>query len=391
MNILRQITIGPLVFLFLIFFPGAAPVFGSEVNDSEKEGVTIGHYDISRYYTGENPVTGSIGSHWAISFDTRIIRGTNSHFRLLEQRYQQEHVDSIRDRLDTLILRFKDTWGTGDNWQNSEGIYAAHLAVLEDLRKAALENKKNVDDLYRGIQGASGIREVINSQAQAQTLLHTIQERIQNYTRAMNEITVQMEQINTMEDQLAEALETWGYYRTQAEKSDRIMEENAPVMYPGTPEYYYNTGLDTLNWIDERGTVHLFVVTDDGLAWKPFDPAYSGISIERNSVGEYILKRKEGITTYYDADGQYAGELDPSGKRVQVSRSGNRIQQISLQDGVTIRFQYNADGKLSRITGPDDRIIHYEYTGDLLTGVTDTNGAAIQYRYEEGILADEEP
>ena len=105
------------------------------------------------------------------------------------------------------------------------------------------------------------------------------------------------------------------------------------------------------------------------------------------STGQWVLKRKNNLTYYFDSNGALAQISDPNGNTLTFTYSGGLLTQASNNFGNSITFQYSG-GRISSITDPRGQSISYTYTDSDLTGVSYPDGRSLGYAYANHNMTD---
>lgn len=297
-------------------------------------------FDLTRTYTTDTEIDGSFGKNWLSSLDSRLIFG------------------------------------------------------LYPVNKAA--NEKVYDDtILKTVQELNALYDLKDSlsvQSDSETLNQTIQNEMdmKHYEEAEN-------LIDAYKSSLFEQTE---YYNELEEKNQinmYITEKNSSALFPGTPDYYRYTGIETITLIDTSGHTHLFKNSDlsavmnavdaaDGTMWYASQDAdYS--SITKTSDG-YIVTRLNGFILHYSPEGLLIRETDAYGNWISFNRENQKIADIETSTGCGYTVTYAGQYISSVVSDADPgNCVHFSYTENRISSITDSYGDTVFYTWDKGLLS----
>ncbi|AEE16752.1 RHS repeat-associated core domain-containing protein [Treponema brennaborense] len=354
---------------------------------------TIGYggFPVLRGYRTHNPITGSIGTGWITSLDTRIIRGFDSGIPQKVTSYYQNAVLPMR----TYVSNLKKEYVSGHNYPAETDYhqivtdYKKLIVTWEELLVRAQANTAQaarVRNINSGTKAADiSERSLLN----AQRIQDSVSETLERYRAELSRCMEQEQLIEQKELLLAKTEETYAQFLKEQEKMNAVQERNQFVNYEGTPQWYRETGFDTLNLIDTKGIIRLYKPTDENKTeWRQVNTVESQKQqIAANGNG-FTLSHVNGTNTYYNEWGLYIGETDRNGNSITVNRTENgTITDITTSSGERYTVTYTGN-RISSITNgrdPSERVT-YTYAGNKLTSVTDVDKDTVHYEYEENRL-----
>ncbi|MFW6232332.1 MAG: hypothetical protein ACOC37_04685, partial [Spirochaetota bacterium] len=191
----------------------------------------------------------------------------------------------------------------------------------------------------------------------------------------------------------------------EANAAEAMRERNRYVVKDGDPSFLYLTGADTLNLIDESGTVRAYRITTapdydsgqlhpdgsvnlypNGAETESVQPNDETLRIEPD--GSYTLTKKTGERYRYDFYGKLSRIENLNGVVVTFGYEANYgLTSIEPSHGLVLSVETNEDNLITAITGPEGLSVSYGYdAAGRLESVTDTAGDTVTYGYSGTLL-----
>ena len=210
--------------------------------------------DLRRTYRPSYTSNGSLGSNWAFSYDTRIIRGYNTDYAGYAREMRRLASDTLR------------LWNTANSNYNTA---MAELNRALAATKTAITSAQNLLNLADSILASA--RQIRNSSVRS-TKVSAAEQRKTTAARLLNEAKAEKQKVLTAQAQLKALLpgiqnmrrtyESLNRTALQAEQAkthgDIQVYLNRHSIFPGDPAHLAETGLNTITLVDENGAPHLY-------------------------------------------------------------------------------------------------------------------------------------
>jgi len=304
---------------------------GSYLFDVEDYEINGSNFEIGRKYLSENKITGSMGTGWSSSIDSRVIRGmTKVNAGLLAQ-------------ASSLLSSAA---------QCSAGIKAEASNLLAETKDMEPASRKEAEETH----------------AKLMAMANSLDSKIQSGRQKL----AALQAIKTRGEQLA-ALNKYAKFR-------------------GTPECYEVLGNEYLLLVDEDGIPQIFVPSGTGV-WLPLnnpERLYMRlISVDgkgADSLAGFVVEERGGRKKHYNGYGLLTGITELNGDRVEIVRNAEqKITLIKGPHGSEWAVENNGDF-ISAINGPEKTSVKYGYSGNDLAWVKDQDGDTGSYGYTGGLL-----
>jgi YD repeat-containing protein len=315
-------------------------------------------FGIRRTYISEGATTGSFGSGWLFTGDSRIIRGST--------RISEEALGEI------------------------ERLVGEILAVYEEIKSAYEEATGEHWEPDSEDEGTDGEDEVPDRE-------HWGPDREDEGTDGEEERPLSEEEIAA-----AIIAEIYKMYEAAVEKLEGLRAVdmrgaalsalNRRVLFPGTPDYYEGVGNERLVLVDENGVPKVYEPAGRGV-WLPAsypERLYERIESKDGNGAEtragFIWYGRGGMTREYNGDGLLIKATEPNGSAVELIRNAaGRIERMEGPHGAAWDFTY-AGSLITEVRGPEGQETRYGYSGNELIWVRDADGDTVRYAYENGRL-----
>lgn len=150
----------------------------------------------------------------------------------------------------------------------------------------------------------------------------------------------------------------------------------------------YEISLDS---VQNKYTLHLadgreeiFVKEADGRIFH-----YCGKSLElEESVSGYTYRSSDGVTYYFDVNGNCTKIMDKNGNYLQLTyNEKNKLAKAENNSGATISYRYDENNLLIEVSDSEGRKVALNYQEELLVEVRNEEGYSVHYEYDtQGIL-----
>ncbi|MGE5604463.1 MAG: RHS repeat-associated core domain-containing protein [Bacteroidota bacterium] len=382
---------------------------------------TTGETDLSYSYgtltinVQRNYLSSRLGSHsfgpcWNFNYDTRIIMGVKpgATTELMElQRLANE---------------------TRTLYQNALQAYNNALVKINSTHNKAIAAQQvaaqTVDTAQNAYNIASSCGSPLTAHAQqlleqaqalkrsadnwAATVNNTRQNLLASYAN-VEAINFEYQKIKAMADQSA----------LEAELAANNCARNVYTVNAGDPAHLQYTGNNTLTFIDEDGTPHLYLINTSpdynstatypngqknfyptGATIKPTLPTDD--KLELLADGGYRVTKKDKTQYKYSYYGQLMEIVDLNGNKllfvysdnhelIKIVDDYNRILKIDRQNGKIVKiidpkgreysYSYDSRGMLANRTDADNATAGYLYDGNLLIENTKPDGSSYKFHY----------
>lgn len=318
---------------------------------------------IKRKYESDDTIVSCLGRGWTFSLDQRIILGIEP---LAEMKYE------------TLLQE-------AEKLKKSETEYKSK--ILSDFEVSSLES--GADEITARLEKCNSIENDINNLANEGSSYVDVtslrneaaakKAAVENDLHKFRESLQSLENLKNEYERLFQEAEE--YKNTVIKKNNERKNRNKKVMFPGSPSYYEETGLDTITFIDEDGYPHILYEREDEVWENEEDKSIAECSVLDKGL---LLVESTGVTKHFDESGFLTRITDRNGNYAEVKRSSEgKIKSAETSFGEKYSFEYS--GNFIRIItnerSPDENVI-YSYSGNKLVSVKDTDGDAVTMDYD---------
>ncbi|MGA1840762.1 MAG: RHS repeat-associated core domain-containing protein [bacterium] len=332
----------------------------------------------------------SFGVGWSFNYDTRVIRGINHSAQVLYNATLQkaENVNSIyNNALSEYNSKLNSAQTIIDNAMATKQTIEATINSLQNL----LQQYQNEEEIAAAIQEDLDLANLKLNQINL-----FIPMAINAKQGILNSYSI-IEEINEIKTDLEERVE---HAKKELNLSDQNEDRNAHVFNASDPEFFINTGIDTITFIDEQGISHIYSIDEE----PDFDSEVYYENGQKNyyptgstttallpnddiltllSDGRYQLTRKDKTRYLYSFYGQLEAIVDQNNNIIDFFYN-DEYELIKISDGfLRLVLLERENGRIVKVIDPKGREVSYEYNsvGQMIK-VTDAEGHAISYEYD---------
>lgn len=378
-----------LFFLFSIFClnAGVKITTGEYVCDeTDIEKGAIQKLTVKREYRSATPVVGSFGIGWSTNLDERIIicvsppseelydilvrivdmrqSIVSQYEESIKESYEVDDpykvVEELKGRQERVVSIKNELIGLKDELLGMQGFMPAGS---EDERLIT----ENIESCDKGIEDADKkFEELDESIKEAQEVLGKL-EGVQKQLDEDTNKKIKMEEEITI--------------------SNIRKERNKKAMFKGMESWYEETGIETIQYIDDQGYPNLMYESKKYKdAWEPESGEY--LCYYRN--GNYFIEDTSGQTKVFDFYGFLVKIIDRYGNQINIIRDEDeKISSIksSFGESFTVEYENSFIKSITNDRDPSEKCLYF-YDGERMTGITDSDGDFVSYGYNEFGLLD---
>lgn len=326
--------------------------------------IAAGYFQITRYYESDRKTISAFGAGWCSNLDERIILGT--------QPMVQEVYSQMTKNLQSLI----------NQREEYEAFICTNLAVnsVETARQEIEEKLRQSEEILSRANMFVPEFDITADEVFEQTYnkIQLLQNDLQLLDHYLNELEKLKQEIEKNRQ------ESYNFENSILIPDQERRSRNSKVYYSGDDLNKYETGHDTITFIDSQGYPHLLYESQgNSKIWK--SKKDKTILECHEEADLYVIVEADGIKKYFDFFGQLIKIVDRNNRFLQINRrSDGKIQSLENSFGETLLFTYSSN-YIKSITNKRDSSCKtmYSYSGNKLVSYTDIDGDTLRMNYDE--------
>ncbi len=357
----------------------------SGIYEQKESDILLGNdlaVEIQRRYESGNKIISSFGKGWFTNLDQRIIFGTRVEDEEIDSKYK-DYLESLPSSISQLEELIKSSYQTSS-------VEEAYDALL--LKKSRCEQilanvqglRLSISELEDKAQGSEVLARVSDLKKQGQELEQEIEGKLLALEKEFDQLQKKLSLLKTLKDTCEASLQEKETVQNSLALSLKRRINNEKVLFPGMDSFYQETGLNTINIINEKGYPVLMYETEEkSNVWKT-DEKSDYIECLKNDEG-YLLKEKNGFQKLFNPAGFLVQVTDRNFNSLFIEREeSGKIKNIKSSSGEDFAFMYEGNfiSRIKNERSKEEEVI-YSYRGNLLHSVTDTDGDRIIFEYDE--------